>query len=81
VALVNAKELVALSRVRVLAESGEAAAIRRRAGLSLSEVAGSLGVSPVTVHRWERSTRRPRGRAALRYAALLESLGVDGDTG
>ena len=57
-----------------MAESGAARAIREAAGLSLTEAADSAGVHRITVHRWEKGTRRPRGDAALRYLALLENL-------
>jgi DNA-binding transcriptional regulator YiaG len=66
--------LLRLADVRELAESGEARRLRLRAGLSLGEVARELRVAVPTVLRWETGERRPRGRAALRYAQLLEQL-------
>ncbi len=59
---------------REWAASGAAKAIREGAGLSLGEVARSLGVSPSSVLRWERAEFRPRERVAARYAALLRDM-------
>lgn len=44
------------------------------ADVSLSEIAGPVGVSPSTIHRWETGDRRPTGAAALRYGELLSEL-------
>lgn len=64
-----------LARVRALAGNGEARRLRVEIGrLSLSEVAAVVGVSPVSVWRWEHGVKRPHGRPALRYLRLLESL-------
>jgi transcriptional regulator with XRE-family HTH domain len=67
-------ELVRLTRVRGLAADGTARKLRLEAGLSLGEVAEHVGVGIPTVSRWEQGERRPRGRFALRYGALLEAL-------
>jgi len=67
-------QLASLSRVRSLAASGVARAVRERAGLSLSEMAGTIGVGISTLSRWERAERAPRGEAALAYARVLEEL-------
>jgi len=66
--------LLRLADVRELAESGEARRLRLRAGLSLGEVARELRVAVPTILRWETGERRPRGKAALWYAQLLEQL-------
>jgi DNA-binding transcriptional regulator YiaG len=63
-----------LIRVRRLAQTGAARAIRRDAGLSLAEVADEASVHRTTVFRWETGSRKPRGEAALRYLAVLEEL-------
>jgi transcriptional regulator with XRE-family HTH domain len=68
------QELVQLTRVRGLAADGTARTLRLEAGLSLGEVAQHVGVGIPTVSRWEQGERRPRGRYALRYGALLEAL-------
>lgn len=68
-------ELEGLIRVRRMASTGEARALRLRAGLSLSEVADACGVAVMTVHRWEVGKRRPTDRAAaLRYLAVIELI-------
>jgi DNA-binding transcriptional regulator YiaG len=71
---VTLEQLAALSRVRSLAASGDARAVRERAGLSLSEMAGTIGVGISTLSRWERAERAPRGEAALAYARVLEGV-------
>jgi DNA-binding transcriptional regulator YiaG len=63
-----------LIRVRRLASTGAARAIREEAGLSYSEVAAAAEVHKVTVFRWEHGQRRPRGAAAERYLRLLDEL-------
>jgi DNA-binding transcriptional regulator YiaG len=67
-------DAIRLTRVRRLASSGAARAIRESAGLSLSEAAAAAKVNRVTIHRWEQGQRRPHGAAALRYLRLLEEL-------
>jgi transcriptional regulator with XRE-family HTH domain len=66
--------LARLSRVRVLAASGQARELRVAARLSQSEIARACGVSPALVCRWELGERTPRGRAAEIYAAILLPL-------
>jgi len=66
--------LLDLVEVRALAKSGRAREIRLRAGLSLADLGGAVGVSAPTIQRWENALRRPYGDAALRYGRLLEAL-------
>lgn len=55
--------------------SGEAVALRERAGLSQRQVAALIRGDHTTVGRWERGERRvPRGVLALRYGRLLARL-------
>jgi transcriptional regulator with XRE-family HTH domain len=68
------EELVSLTRVRRLASTGEAQALRLGAGLSLREVAAAVGISHSNLWRWEAGQRTPRGRAALAWAVLLAEL-------
>jgi transcriptional regulator with XRE-family HTH domain len=63
-----------LAAVRHLAATGEARRRRIAAGFSLSEVAAAAGADPSSVWRWETGRRRPRGKAALRYLRVLDSL-------
>ncbi|MGH2749357.1 MAG: helix-turn-helix domain-containing protein [Actinomycetota bacterium] len=70
----NANEVVALAQVRTMVESGEARAIRMASTLSLARVAAAVGVSAVTVFRWEHAEHLPTGDAALRYLSLLLDL-------
>jgi DNA-binding transcriptional regulator YiaG len=63
-----------LTRMRHLAQTGAARAMREAAGLSLTEAAASARVNRVTIHRWEHGQRRPHGEAAIRYLELLEQL-------
>lgn len=67
-------DAVILADLRRLCADGEAARIRERASLSQSEVARTVGTAHSTISRWEGGSRRPRGSAALRYAALLDAL-------
>jgi DNA-binding transcriptional regulator YiaG len=71
---VNADDVLKLAEVRSLARSGRARRIRIRADVSLREFAAPLGVSAVTVYRWETGERSPRGKKALAYAELLRAL-------
>lgn len=68
-----------LSRVRSLAETGEARRRRVEARLSVTEAARTLDVAPATLSRWEHGQRRPRGALALRYAQFLNELSELGD--
>lgn len=51
-----------------------AAAVRRAAGVSQQRVATELGVSRMTITRWESGARRPQGALAAAYVALLDQL-------
>lgn len=62
---------------RRLPKPAEARAIRLAAGVAQTRLAGELGVNRVTLARWERGTRRPRGRLLERYVALLEALAAE----
>ena len=67
-------ELVRLARVRRLTASGEAKEILERAQVSDNAVAQVIGVSHVTVGRWNNATRKPSGPPALAYLSLLDAL-------
>lgn len=70
----NRREALTLARVRRQTEDGTARRIREDSGLSQAEVARVCEVTPGAVARWEVGERAPRGRAALRYAKLLDEL-------
>ncbi|WP_399103270.1 helix-turn-helix transcriptional regulator [Streptomyces sp. 11x1] len=40
----------------------------------LREIADAIGVSPLTVYRWERGATQPRSAHALRWA---DALGIE----
>ncbi len=69
------EELVSLTKVRRLASTGEAKALRLGAELSLREVAAAVGISHSNLWRWEAGQRSPRGQAALAWGLLLAQLG------
>jgi DNA-binding XRE family transcriptional regulator len=71
---VRTRDVVAISRIRALAASGEARAIRERAGVSQAEVAKAIGVVPSSVTHYENGCRVPRGDVALRYGRILDRL-------
>ena len=48
--------------------------IRRAAGVSRQRLADELNVHVVTVARWERGTRKPRGTHRVDYALILIEL-------
>lgn len=67
-------DLQRLSWVWALCANGANAGIRMGTGVSMREVASTLGVSVATVHRWESDAAKPTGARALAYALLLERL-------
>lgn len=70
----RAQELRLIAWVRGLVESGAARSIREAARVSQPEVARTVRVDTSTISRWESGQRLPKGRAALRYAAVLQAL-------
>lgn len=60
---------------RRLPDGPTARFLRRRAGLTLFDVARAVGVSGVAVSLWERGLRRPREPQIVdAYARLLDRL-------
>ena len=49
-------------------------AYRESAGLSLEQVAREMGVTRMTVWRWENGKRSPRGENRVRYSRFLRTL-------
>lgn len=48
--------------------------VRRAAGISQARIAQELGVTPMTVSRWESGSRSPRGEMLVAYVELLDLL-------
>ncbi len=67
-------DLHELAQGRVLIRSGVPRAVRKKLGLSLAEVAASVGVTRSSVLRWETGETAPRSAAALRYVAEIRRL-------
>jgi len=65
---------LALAEARSYARSGYGRDVRVKAGLSLADVAGAIGVSTATVYRWETGKYRPAGAAALAWGRLIDAL-------
>jgi DNA-binding transcriptional regulator YiaG len=68
------RELARIARLRSMIQSGEARSIRTVARVSMPEMAEAIGCSVSTLWRWEAGDRQPKGKLALRYAGVLESL-------
>jgi DNA-binding XRE family transcriptional regulator len=68
------RDLKRLHYIRAAAASGRARQTRLDTDLTQGEIAQAVGVAQPTVALWETGKRVPRGKAALRYAAVLESL-------
>lgn len=60
--------------MRAMCRTGVARTIRESNDLSLREVGVEVGVSQVTIHRWENSQTRPAGAEAMRYLDILDDL-------
>ena len=67
-------EALDLARVRAWLRTGEARAIRKRAGLSQADVALAVGTDGPQVSRWESGKSVPRRNSALKLARLLTEL-------
>jgi transcriptional regulator with XRE-family HTH domain len=69
------RDAVLISRARLAAARGnQLREARERAGLTQSDVARAIGVSPAAVSRWEAGKRRPSAATAARLGRLLERL-------
>ena len=70
----NEEDLLLVAQARADAKSGRAREIRRAAGVSQAEVAGTCRVAPAAVSLWETGHRVPRGQPAVRYGRVLRML-------
>jgi DNA-binding transcriptional regulator YiaG len=71
---VGVDELAQRVRAAQLPSPAERAHIRRAAHVTLREFGRALGVSPMTVSRWETGESMPRLDQAARYARLLSEV-------
>lgn len=67
-------DLLEILRIRVLAESGEARAIRLKLGLSLADLSRAVGSPISTVYRWETGQRVPHTEYGLRWGREILRL-------
>lgn len=68
------QDLIDIGRCRALARDGGAESIRLTAGITMTEMAEAVGVSPATIWRWEKGHRHPDRRSALKYLRVLDAL-------
>lgn len=83
-AAVRAEALAQRVRAARLPEPRERARIRTRAGVTLADFAQTLGVSQMTMSRWERGAAEPRLEQRVAYALLLREVAAaatDGEAG
>ncbi len=73
-AVVDGEDLVSRVRAAQLPSVAVRRSIRRRANASLRDMGLTLGVSPMTVLRWEHGTSEPRLENAIAYRRLLDAL-------
>ena len=59
---------------RALPDPAERRAIRRRAGLSLHQVANAVGVTPTALANWETGRRGVSERHLKTYVEILQAL-------
>lgn len=57
-----------------MCRTGAAKSIRESSNVSLREVGAGVGVSQVTVYRWESAKTKPSGPEAMRYLTVLDEL-------
>jgi transcriptional regulator with XRE-family HTH domain len=75
----NLSEMMLMAQARDWAISGRARQVRISAGLTQQQVGDHCKVTATAVSHWESATRTPRGRPALRWAHLLDSLAARTD--
>ncbi len=74
-------DLVDRLRANRLPPPAERRAIRDRAEASLEDIARELGVTRMTVCRWERGERKPWKKHRAAYVRLLRRLAAEFDAG
>lgn len=73
------EELAARVRAAQLPPPAERARVRQAAGVTLEHFAGALGVSQMTVSRWERGETEPSLDQRVAYARLLREVAAATD--
>ncbi|WP_364704891.1 helix-turn-helix domain-containing protein [Streptomyces ossamyceticus] len=73
-AAARAEALAERVRAARLPAPGERAQIRAQAGVTLRDFAQTLGVSQMTMSRWERGEAEPRLQQRVAYALLLREV-------
>ena len=73
-AATRAEELARRVRAARLPAPGERVRIRAVAGVTLRDFARTLGVSQMTMSRWERGAAEPRLEQRVAYALLLREV-------
>jgi predicted transcriptional regulator len=68
------KLLTRLRSLRKLPAPAERSKIRTRAGVSLRELGGAIGVSHVAIARWEAGSQPANPAHAAAYGRLLDEL-------
>jgi DNA-binding transcriptional regulator YiaG len=68
------EEVLATARLNRLCQSGEARRRREENHVSQAALGRAVGVSDVTILRWERGERTPTGPEAWAYLDLLDRL-------
>jgi transcriptional regulator with XRE-family HTH domain len=71
---VDTERLAQLATAYRLAEGGRGRAVRERSGISLREMAATIGTNMGELSRWERGLVRPRADFALRWLQAVEAI-------
>ena len=67
-------DLRRLGRMRELCASGQARVVRENARITRAEMARALGVTWVTVERWEKGAPPQNADMALKWLKILDDL-------
>jgi len=78
---VHARRVYLILAMLAALQDGSARRLRISNGLTLKVVGDACGVTSQAVARWESGSRVPRGAVALRYAPLLNRVGLPRDYG
>jgi len=73
-ATADGKSLAHRVRAAQLPLPAERRRIRLAAGVTYAEIGAEIGVTDVTVMRWEQGTAMPRRHRAIAYRRLLDEL-------